>query len=80
MEVPLAGLSFNTNAGSLDVLAKLTGAGGINKAGLGTLLLTNDNLLTGSNSLYGGTLASSFAGGTAQAPGTPFGTGSVGGK
>jgi hypothetical protein len=71
---------LNTNAGSLDVLARLTGAGGIAKAGLGTLLLTNDNLLTGSNLLYGGTLASSFAGGTAQAPGTPFGTGSVGGE
>ena len=71
---------LNTNAGSLDVLAKLTGAGGIAKAGLGTLLLTNDNLLTGSNSLSGGTLASSFAGGTAQAPGTPFGTGSFSGE
>ncbi|MGA0040425.1 MAG: hypothetical protein ACO3NZ_11300, partial [Pirellulales bacterium] len=71
---------LNTNAGSLDVLARLTGAGGITKAGLGTLLLTNDNLLTGANSLYGGTLASSFAGGTAQTPGTPFGTGSVGGE
>jgi hypothetical protein len=71
---------LNTNAGSLDVLARLTGAGGIAKAGLGTLLLTNDNLLTGTNSLYGGTLASSFAVGTAQAPGTPFGTGSVEGK
>ncbi|MDA0818031.1 MAG: PEP-CTERM sorting domain-containing protein [Planctomycetota bacterium] len=71
---------LNTNDGSLDVLAKLTGAGGIAKAGLGTLLLTNDNLLTGSNSLSGGTLASSFAGGTAQAPGTPFGTGSFSGE
>ncbi len=71
---------LNTNAGSLDVLARLTGAGGIAKAGLGTLLLTNDNLLTGSNSLSGGTLASSFAGGTAQAPGTPFGTGSFSGE
>jgi hypothetical protein len=71
---------LNTNAGSLDVLARLTGTGGIAKVGLGTLLLTNDNLLTGSNSLAGGTLASSFAGGTAQAPGTPFGTGSVGGE
>ena len=71
---------LNTNAGSLDVLARLTGAGGIAKAGLGTLLLTNDNLLTGSNSLYGGTLASSFAGGTALAPGTPFGTGTVVGE
>jgi hypothetical protein len=71
---------LNTNAGSLDVLAKLTGAGGIAKAGLGTLLLTNDNLLTGANLLSGGTLASSFTGGTVQAPGTPFGTGSFEGK
>lgn len=71
---------LNTNAGSLDVLARLTGAGGIAKKGLGTLLLTNDNLLTGSNSLSGGTLASSFAGGTDQAPGTPFGTGSFSGE
>ncbi|MFM1904338.1 MAG: hypothetical protein RLZZ440_2238 [Planctomycetota bacterium] len=71
---------LNTNAGSLDVLARLTGTGGIAKQGLGTLLLTNDNLLAGANSLSGGTLASSFAGGTAQAPGTPFGTGSVGGE
>lgn len=68
---------INTNAGSLDVLARLTGAGGIAKAGLGSLTLTADNQLTGVNQLSGGTLASSLAGGSLQAPGTPFGTGAI---
>jgi autotransporter-associated beta strand protein len=60
---------INTNGGILTVIAPLAGAGGFEKDGEGTLLLTNVNDLTGANAVSGGTLAST------QASGTPFGAG-----
>ena len=63
--------SINTNGGNLSVLAALKGSGGLSKAGLGTLTLTNSNILSGSNVLNGGTLQSTVT------SGNPFGTGSM---
>jgi len=63
--------SINTNDGVLTVLAPLAGAGGFDKDGEGTLLLTNANKLTGANTVSGGTLASTLP------SGTPFGTGAM---
>ena len=45
------------------------GAGGVAKAGAGTLLLTSTNALTGANGVSGGTLAST------EVSDTPFGIG-----
>ena len=63
--------TIDTNGGNLSVLAALTGSGGLSKAGLGTLTLTNSNALTGNNVLGGGTLQSTVT------SGNPFGTGSI---
>jgi autotransporter-associated beta strand protein len=62
---------INTNDGVLTVLAPLAGAGGFDKEGEGTLLLTNLNKLTGANTVNGGTLASALP------SGLPFGSGAM---
>ncbi len=62
---------LNTNGGHLEVIAALTGTGGLHKLGEGELLLHAGNTLSGSNTITAGTLASS------RATGTPFGTGSI---
>lgn len=62
---------LNTNGGSLDVTAPITGSGGIEKAGLGVLNLLNAVSLSGSVTVSGGMLSSN------QSAGTPFGIGAV---
>lgn len=62
---------IDTNGGNLPVLAPLSGAGGLSKAGGGVLLLKNTNQLSGDNVVSGGILAST------QTSGAPFGTGSM---
>jgi autotransporter-associated beta strand protein len=62
---------INTNGGTLKVLAPLSGSGGLAKGGLGTLLLTNTNALSGPTIVTGGTLASALA------SGMPFGSGAL---
>jgi hypothetical protein len=69
-------LKINTNGGSFSAEAPLAGSGGIAKLGDGALTLTGSNALTGANTVFGGTLASTLTtdgSGTA----TPFGTGSM---
>jgi hypothetical protein len=69
-------LRINTNGGSFSADAPLAGSGGIEKQGGGALTLTGSNSLTGTNTVFGGTLASTLTtdgSGTA----TPFGTGSM---
>ncbi len=64
-------VALNTNGATLTVLAPIEGAGGLRKWGLGTVLLTNANSLSGSNHVHRGVLASTVT------SGTPFGTGAV---
>lgn len=62
---------LDTNGGTLEVLAPLSGVGGIIKKGQGELILTATNNLTGNHEVWQGVLASS------QNTGAPFGTGSI---
>ncbi|MBH5390320.1 hypothetical protein [Bradyrhizobium diversitatis] len=59
---------INTNGGTLTVVAPISGLGGLQKYGEGTLLLTNTNQLMGHNTVGAGTLAST------RTSGTPFGS------
>ena len=61
--------TLDTNGGVLRVIAPLAGAGGLIKTGLGTVILTAANALTGATIVGRGTLASTAT------SGTPFGTG-----
>ena len=64
-------MALNTNGGTLTVLAPIEGAGGFQKWGLGTVLLTSTNSLSGSIHVHRGILASTVT------SGTPFGTGDI---
>lgn len=60
--------SINTNGGTLTVRAPLTGLGGLDKRGAGTMLLTSTNTLLGRVTVANGTLAST------RTNGSPFGS------
>lgn len=63
--------ALNTNGGTLEVLAPLSGSGGIVKYGLGSLVVVGPNALTGKTTLGGGSLVGT------QATGAPLGTGTL---
>lgn len=58
--------------GDVSFTGVLSGAGGVNMAGTGTVILTNSNTYTGPTTVANGTLV-----GRAQASGSPFGNNSV---
>lgn len=62
---------INVGDGTLDAIARITGTGGIQKLGDGTLILNAENVSTGRNVLSEGTVISRTAGAT------PLGTGSI---
>ena len=62
--------TLDTNGGTLHVLAPLQGKGGLIKTGLGTVVLTQSNTLTGVNRVDRGVLSSTIA-----SVAEPFGTG-----
>lgn len=63
--------NIDTNGGVLEVIAPITGAGGLHKMGAGTLRLLNDVTTTEKYYVSGGILESSCQGGT------PFGIGGM---
>jgi autotransporter-associated beta strand protein len=63
--------TLDTNGGALTVIAPLVGAGGLVKTGLGLVVLTAANGLTGANVVGRGALSSTVK------SGAPFGTGAI---
>jgi autotransporter-associated beta strand protein len=64
-------VALNTNGATLTVIAPIEGAGNFQKWGLGTVLLTSTNSLSGSIHVHRGILTSTVT------SGTPFGTGDI---
>jgi len=64
-------IALNTNGGALTVIAPIEGAGSLQKWGLGTVLLTEANSLSGAIHVHRGVVASTVT------SGTPFGTGDI---
>ena len=56
LKINSAGATFDLGASQLDVAAKITGTGGITKAGSGVMTLSNDNTYTGQNTVNNGVL------------------------
>ncbi|WP_454732883.1 MULTISPECIES: autotransporter domain-containing protein [Cupriavidus] len=64
-----AGGTFDTNGNDVTVASALAGAGGLTKAGAGTLTLTNLNTYAGVTTISGGTLALTGTGSIASSSG-----------
>ncbi len=70
IDVQAGGLKFDTNNNAVTITQNLAGAGGLTKAGNGTLSITGVPTYSGATSVTGGTLSAGNGGTTGALPGT----------